>query len=209
MTPVLERRHGDCPFWPVEPTDFSFAIPRTPTPALVGSAMWALVGPRVTSTDASLTADSASEAILALLTDEDDFAQGGLRGTSGDVVLDPGCCCGLDEWRDWLLVFADQQASFGHDPDMVAVPQGSSVRVWKDASDGFTGTYLDIQRDVIKDRLIGVQQDLAGFLTALHRWAQDVAPDLADPLVADIDRRLAINVPLDFTTARTAQHEPC
>lgn len=27
---------------------------------------------------------------------------GGLQAVDGDVVIEPSCCCGLEEWRDWL-----------------------------------------------------------------------------------------------------------
>src|SRR5690349_19218545 len=48
-----------------------------------------------------------------------DFAPGSLRITAGDLVIDPGCCVGLDEWRDWARVISGEVIYLGHDPDQL------------------------------------------------------------------------------------------
>ncbi|SNY71552.1 hypothetical protein [Paractinoplanes atraurantiacus] len=56
--------------------------------------------------------------------------------------------------------------------------------------------HIDIPRDDLPKLLADVQHDLAGFLTALRPWALDIRADLADPLVAALDRRLQVSAPL-------------
>ncbi|MFI5931762.1 hypothetical protein [Actinoplanes sp. NPDC051494] len=48
--------------------------------------------------------------------------------------------------------------------------------------------------------LIEVRRDLAGFLDAVHPWARDVVPGLADPFTAAVDKRLRIS--------RSAEQDP-
>ncbi len=63
LRPVLERWSADCPFWPVERTDFWFSVPRVPTPQQVGTVVWTLIGRGVTADDLSIAATDAVEAI--------------------------------------------------------------------------------------------------------------------------------------------------
>ncbi|WP_432993888.1 hypothetical protein [Dactylosporangium sp. CA-233914] len=204
LTPVLERWSADCPFWPVDRTGFVFAVPRLPTSRQAGTVVWTLIGRSVTADDLSITAAGATDAIEAYLTCEDeDFAPGGLRVGAGDVVIDPGCCVGLDEWRDWLRVLGGEVIDLGHDPDVLVEHRGPVLRVWKDKRQLLAGElpgpadkYIDVPRAELPKLLAAVRGDLVGFLAALRPWAQSIAPELADPLIAAVDRRLRISAPL-------------
>ncbi|MEU4160397.1 hypothetical protein [Actinoplanes sp. NPDC026670] len=204
LTPVLERWSADCPFWPAEQTDFYFAVPRMPTLQQVGAVVWTLIGRSVTADDLSITATDAVEAIEKYLAcDDGDFAPGGLQMVDDNVVVDPGCCVGLDEWRDWLRVIGGEVIDLGHDPDPLIEHRGPVVRVWKDGGQLPAGSvlgpdepHIDIPRHILPNLLNAVQQDLAGFLTALRPWVQGIRSDLADPLAAAMDRRLQISEPL-------------
>ena len=204
LTPVLERWSAHCPFWPATQPDFYLPVPRIPTSQQVGTVLWTLIGRSVTADDLSTTATDAADAIEKYLTrDDGDFAPGGLRVTDDDVLIDPGCCIGLDEWRDWLRVIGGEVIDLGHDPDPLIEHRGPLVRVWKDGTQTPSGAvpdpdgaHLDIPRHALPELLGAVQQDLAGFLTALHPWALGIRADLADPLTAAVDRRLQISAPL-------------
>lgn len=204
LKPVLEQWSADCPFWPVEQADFYFAVPRMPTSQQVGAVVWTLIGRSVTADDLSITAPDAAKAIEKYLTsDDEDFAPGGLQVGSDDVVIDPGCCIGLDEWRDWLRVIAGEVIYLGHDPDALIEHRGPAVRVWKSGGQLPSGSvldpgepHIDISRHALPKLLDAVQQDLVGFLSALHPWVRGIRADLADPLAAAVDRRLQISAPL-------------
>ena len=81
--------------------------------------------------------------------------------------------------------------------------RGRVVRVWKDVGQRPSEPTLDpdephivIPRHTLPALLGTVEQDLAGFLTALHPWAWGTRAGLAGPLVAAVDRRLQISAPL-------------
>ncbi|MBN6055675.1 hypothetical protein JYK22_27335, partial [Nonomuraea sp. RK-328] len=205
MVPVLERSPAHCPFWAVEPGELLIVVPRLPTPEKVGAVVWALIERSVTDDDLSTAVANAAEAIETHLTSSDeDYAPGGLRVTAGDVVIDPGCCVGLDEWRYWLDALDGRPVYLGHDPDVWLEDRGAVLRLRRD-EDQFLpgeladqpGQYIDIPRDALPGLLEGVRQDLAGFLVALHQWAHDLVPEMADHLVLTVDRRLRVSAPLD------------
>ncbi|MFI6811903.1 hypothetical protein ACIBG7_05815 [Nonomuraea sp. NPDC050328] len=205
MTPVLDPWFDNCPFWLTRQGQSALPVPRHPTPQQVGDIMWALIGRTVTQDDLSITATTAPEAIETYLTtsDDDTHAAGGLRITSADTVIDPGCCVGLDEWRDWIDALNDQPVFLGHNPDVWLEIRGPILRLRQDNDGPQPGKqpdpseqYIDIPREALPALLQGVRQDLTGFLAALHPWAHDLAPKLADQLVQTVDRRLEISAPL-------------
>ena len=210
LTPVLER-WSDCPFWPVDQPDFFVSVPRRPTSLQVATVVWTLIGRGLTADDLSVSATEPAAAIEEYLTSEDgDFAPGGLRVAAGDVVIDPGCCVGLDEWRDWLRVPGGAVIDLGHDPDVLVEHRGPVVRVWKDKSRLLPGEepgpgdeHIDVPREALPGLLGAVRDDLAGFLAALRPWAQGVVGELADPLVTAVDRRLRISAPLGLWPTET------
>ncbi|MBB5968197.1 hypothetical protein [Planomonospora venezuelensis] len=128
--------------------------------------MWALIGRIVTDDDLSITAADVTEAIEEYLTsgDEETYAPGGLLVASGDVVINPGCCVGLDEWRDWLGALDGRPVDLGHDPDVLLENRGTVLRLWQDKDQLLRGEvpspserYIDIPRE-----------DLLGLLRGVH-----------------------------------------
>ncbi|MER5267811.1 hypothetical protein ABTZ99_37500 [Actinosynnema sp. NPDC002837] len=200
MTPVVERPVGDCPFWSVEPGEYHVEVPRSPTPSRVAVLAWALVAHGVDDVDLHADVSDAVGAVDAFLAAEDErHVPGGLRIVAGDVVADPGCCFGLDEWRTWLEVLDGEAIWLGHSPDTVVQHRGEVVRIWPNedlANPRFTGPHVDIARDALLGHLREVREDLVGFLDALGTWARSTVPDRADRFVAAVDRRLGISPPL-------------
>lgn len=90
----------------------------------------------------------------------------------------------------------------GHSHDVLVEHRGPVIRVWEDGGERAipdpNGPHIDIPRHTLPSLLGEVQQDLAGFLTALHPWAQTIRPGLADPLTAAVDSRLQISADLNL-----------
>jgi hypothetical protein len=199
MIPVVERRGDECPFWDVEPGE-SYLEVRSASGGRLGAVAWALVG----GTGGIEGARDAGDALEAFVAAGDDqyFAPGGLRVVVDETVIDPGCCAGIEEWRDWAGAVRGQAVGFGHDPDVWVECHGPVLRVWEDpvatGEPGPEARSLDFPADALPGLLLGVRQDLADFLGAAHRWALDVAPAQADAFVAALDRRLEISPAFDF-----------
>lgn len=129
-----------------------------------------------------------------LLTMPDLFAAGGFRVTdtaTGTVFVEPGCCNGLETWRDWLKVLdGSGRAYFGHDPSSVAERVGDTVRLTldADAQDGSPVTELPV--DQVRALVARAQADLRDFLGLAETWAGQHLPAHAAAVTAALARAL-------------------
>ena len=114
---------------------------------------------------------------------EDFVLPGGLRfSEAGEVKIVPGCCCGLEEWRDWLDVPNGETVWAGHNPQPGVEFTDGIIRVWRDEKDEgveFINFGVDEMRNLLKE----VESDLNGFLFRLGEWTDSVAPELKAAVV--------------------------
>jgi hypothetical protein len=143
LTPVLGRWAADCPLWPAKQTDFYVGF-RVADVAAGGDGDLDVDRTQRDRRRPVDHRDERREAIEKFLTcDDEDFAPVGLRIGDDDVVIDPRCCVGLDEWRDWLRVIGGEVIDLGHDPDPLVEHRGPVVRVWKNGGQLPAGSILD------------------------------------------------------------------
>ncbi|MFI6446671.1 hypothetical protein [Kitasatospora sp. NPDC050543] len=195
IQPVLEIYvPDDFALWPVAAlAPFSLlALGGGLSPEEVGSVMASLGHiNRDTSDDAEPVGDPLDLFLGALLDPEDVTGSGGLRieDTVTGTVLRPGCCCDLNDWREWLELGADG-IWLGHDPWPVAERLGDTVRLVPDQ--GNPGPVIELPAAELGRLLRGVQRDLAGLLRLVDGWAGAVAPGRAPALLRTIDTALKI-----------------
>ncbi|MGW2939845.1 hypothetical protein ACWDA7_51275 [Streptomyces sp. NPDC001156] len=113
LQPVLEIYASDgFTLWPVTESELYGFLPLSGAldPAEVGTAVMRIadyndIDPE-TDGRPPRPADPLGGFLHGLLTMDDLVAPGGLRisDTATGTTLLPGCCNGLDEWRDWLEV---------------------------------------------------------------------------------------------------------
>ncbi|MFF0739049.1 hypothetical protein ACFYVL_01505 [Streptomyces sp. NPDC004111] len=195
MQPVLEiLAADDFALWPVVPYESwgYLVLNGQLTPEEVGTAVMRIArcndfepeeehGPRPT--------DPLGVFLHGLLTMPDLFAAGGFRvldTTTATVFVEPGCCNGLETWRDWLeMLDGDGSASFGHDPSSMAERVGDVVRLTFDAygTDGMDGAdgadgspVIQLPVDHVRTLVEGAQQDLEDFLNLAGTWAEQHLP---------------------------------
>ncbi|MGW0904257.1 hypothetical protein [Streptomyces sp. NPDC002853] len=132
-----------------------------------------------------------------LLTAECVVAPGGLRvrDTRSGITVKPGCCFGLETWRDWQSLLEGEEPWLGHDPGPRAEVVGASVRLWPDA-DCQEGRAVEIPRERLRELLGCVQGDLTGFLKSVERWASCSFASVAGRLIATLDEAFAVSAPL-------------
>ncbi|GAA2624075.1 hypothetical protein GCM10010399_64300 [Dactylosporangium fulvum] len=129
------------------------------------------------------------------------IAPGGLTLTDTNTVITPGCCCGLEDWRDWARALDDNTPPWlGHDPTP-KMSIGDRVTVWQDTgplenhAPILSGPYLTLTRTHLADLLHGVHRDLTEFTAAFAAWAARHTMN-GSALTATIDTAFAFTAPL-------------
>ncbi|MEV0195048.1 hypothetical protein [Nonomuraea sp. NPDC050691] len=190
---VLETYDAvDFTAWPIsEPSsDRLLALSGRMSPADVGTAMavvFSYNGIPVTH------AADLTEARLEQHLDEAKrlIAPGGLRlrDTATNVDVSPGCCCGLENWRDWWNVARGQGAWLGHDPTPHITHVGHVIQL---RQHGENSPSIEITRGELSSLLTTAQRHLSGFLDLAGHWAATTTPGPAERLVSALDRHLEI-----------------
>lgn len=131
------------------------------------------------------------------------LAPGGLRfrDTTTQAEIVPGCCCGLENWREWGDVLDGKDICLGHDPDTELVYTGETVRLRQEVyarSLPLPLQELEIRLDELPALLASVQLQLEGFLDLAHRWLCDAAPQGADRILTVFDENFQIYRPLEL-----------
>ncbi|MFI6906056.1 hypothetical protein ACIBKY_32670 [Nonomuraea sp. NPDC050394] len=197
MQPVLEVYSYDgFALWPVAEVESYGYLPLNGdlSPAEVGTAVMRIaecnnVDP--TDSDPPRPADSIEAFLHGLLTMDDLFASGGLRvtDTTSGVVLLPGCCSGLEEWRDWFLAIDGAVVSFGHDPSPLVERTGDLVRMTLDAEQAGS-PIIEAPAAELRHQLNHAETDLTHFRNLVSTWAERQLPDHSTSIVTAVTRAL-------------------
>ncbi|MFG2404949.1 hypothetical protein ACGFR8_11575 [Streptomyces brevispora] len=200
MQPVLEiSAADDFALWPIGVNEsYGYLVLNGElTPAEVGTAVMRIAdcndyepeeehGPCPT--------DPLGTFLHGLLTMPDLFAAGGFRvtdTTTDTVFVEPGCCNGLETWRDRLDVLDGTGCSyFGHDPSSAAERVGDIVRLTFDAHETDGSPVIELPVDQVRRLVAGAQQDVQDFLSLAGTWAERHLPAHAGAVTAALARAL-------------------
>jgi hypothetical protein len=192
---VLESAElSDFELWPVAdlPAYRLTPISGDLSPAEVGTAVATIAD--YNDTEYMPNAD-ARELLQRTIDAECMLAQGGLRlhGPATGVTVDPGCCCGLESWRDWLDLVDGTVPWLGHDPSPRVELRDGIAHVWPTAHGG---TPIEPRVADVPGLLAQAQQQLQGFLQVVMAWATPFGEEVAAGLVDALDQHLDITRPL-------------
>jgi len=111
---------------------------------------------------------------------------------AGSTLVSPGCCCGVEYWRDWLDPGVEGFHPWcGHDPDgFFEHRPGGVMAIGYTAEDAVEVELAGLQRAVL-----AIEPALRGFLPALRRWCGEVAPELSDGVVGVVEGVFALRPP--------------
>ncbi|WP_425428692.1 hypothetical protein [Streptomyces yerevanensis] len=144
--------------------------------------------------DGPCPTDPLGTFLHGLLTMPDLLAAGGFRVTDNatdTVFVEPGCCSGLETWRDWLEVLDGTGCSyFGHDPSSVAERVGDTVRLTLDAHAKEGSPVIELPVDEVRTLVTSAQRDLQDFLSLAGTWAEQHLPAHAAAVTAALARAL-------------------
>jgi hypothetical protein len=194
--------------WPIaEREPFSWIpLSAESTDAEVGSFFARLV------TDNSIALAVDPSAILdAVVAEEELVMPGGLSIQTFPMVFGPGCCCGLEGWREWVdLVTHGTPPWLGHDPWPWAERVEDQIRVWADggSSQERTGTHVDLERSFFIQALHAVRVDLVGFLDRAAEWSISHSFPRSRELAQRLDTAFQIRAPIPPLALSSAGHAP-
>ncbi|WP_327436646.1 hypothetical protein OG279_38345 (plasmid) [Streptomyces sp. NBC_01201] len=200
MQPVLEiSAADDFALWPVgEHESYGYLVLNGElTPAEIGTAVMQIAACNDSEPEEEhgpCPTDPLGTFLHGLLTMPDLFSAGGFRVTDNatdTVFVEPGCCNGLETWRDWLEVLnATGYSYFGHDPSSMAERLGDIVRLTLDAHETDNSPVIELSVDQIRTLVTGAQQDLQDFLSLAETWAEQHLPTHAAVVTAALARAL-------------------
>ncbi|WP_461712295.1 hypothetical protein [Streptomyces sp. DSM 41013] len=197
MEAVLETYDAtDFALWPVadSPADHLLALSGRLSVREIGTSMAVLTSYNKSDDEApARDLETSTGQVSQLLTTDRVIAPGGIRirETSTGVTAPPGCCFGLENWRDWLELMNGEEPWLGHDPAPRTEHTGTTVRLWPDAEHP-GGLPIELPLAQLPNLLSSVQLQLVAFLASVKKWASRYAPPLADALVTKLDEDLAI-----------------
>ncbi|WP_329620007.1 hypothetical protein OG357_05205 [Streptomyces sp. NBC_01255] len=204
MQPVLEIYTPDgFDLWPVADFEQFGLLPLSGglSPAEVGTAVMRIAGCNDIDPDGDRPprpADAIDSFLHGLLTFDDVIAAGGLRvtDTSTGVSFQPGCCDGLEDWRDWhRFVQGGDVLGFGHDPaSPVAERFGDTVRLTVNA-DRSDSPVIELPVTELRHLLAGAERDLTDFLALAADWSSRHLPAHCTSVTAALARVLDLSGP--------------
>ncbi|MFI5762456.1 hypothetical protein ACIA8F_16120 [Streptomyces sp. NPDC051563] len=169
------------------------------SPAEVGAAVASIAG--WNDADARLPprpADPLASFLHGLLTLDELFVAGGLEvtDTAAGVTFQPGCCDGLEDWRDWhRLADGGSLLGFGHDPvSPVAERSGRTVRLTVNEQQG-DSPVIELSVAELLGLLDVAERHLAGFLALATDWMPHHLPGHRGPVTAALARALDLPAP--------------
>jgi hypothetical protein len=150
---------------------------------------------------AAVVADSNDIPLGDLATAEHLIAPGGLILTDATSEIVPGCCSGLENWRDRAHALSGGEPPWlGHDPTP-KMSIGDPITVWQDTGSPGSHTpipssdHVTLTRAHLADLLEGVHHDLTAFTLALAAWATRHTLD-GPAFTATIDTAFHFTAPL-------------
>lgn len=201
MDAVLETYDvTDFSLWPVadSPANHLLALSGRLSVREIGTVMAVLTSyNKSDEEDRARGSEDCMEQVSQLLTTDQVIAPGGVRilDASTGVTAPPGCCFGLENWREWLDFMNGEDPWLGHDLTPRIEHTGATVQLVFDATQP-DGLPIELPLARLPELLGSVQAELVAFLASVREWATRCAPPLADALVAKLDEDLTIGAPL-------------
>jgi hypothetical protein len=145
-------------------------------------------------------AGTAAELLTRLTAEECLVAPGGIRlhdAESGTTIV-PGCCCGLEEWREWARLGNREMPWMGHDPDPDGEFGATTFSLWPDVGRRAAPAVVPFTR--LRGLLEKVRNDLTGFMWLAGEWSERQAPGTGAALRRKLDEDFHLSAP--FSPAR-------
>lgn len=143
-----------------------------------------------------LVEESASETLKAFIANKGFVLSGGLLFTENDKIkVGPGCCCGLENWHEWLEVPSGKhQIWTGHDPESLIEINDGTIKIWQDRDKKDEEFSIEFTVDEMNEKLAKVERNLKDFLFRLGQWTKYIEPSLENQVVKHFAENMNINI---------------
>ena len=114
--------------------------------------------------------------VRGLLAREEQILPGGLMVIKGDYIIEPSCCCGLEDWREWYWALeGDGSPWLGHDPSPAAEPLPSGVLLHTDMDNEAEDETLPITYEELAAALEKAEETFNEFSLRLETWLTEIS----------------------------------
>lgn len=120
---------------------------------------------------------SIAEVARALLKAQTLVLPGGLLARTHIIEISPGCCCGLENWREWYGVTPNGTPPWlGHDPSPWVECKTDNAVLWADGDLGDQSPYVEVSYSEITHALRSAHIAMIGFADKLSKWISEDVP---------------------------------
>jgi len=128
---------------------------------------------------------------------------GGLGILDGGILeITPGCCCGLEDWRDLLTIPEGDSPWMGHDPNPSCTFAEDRIRFVGDAE---TEDYIEMSLHDVVDDLRQFHVTLERFISSLKAWLLKLGVTEIAAFMRKFDNSFAISADTRLSPADQEQ----
>ena len=143
-----------------------------------------------------LIKESAVETLQTFISEEDFVMPGGLAFKKNDeLIITPGCCCGLEEWNTWFEVPNGETSIWnGHDLITEIEIENEQIRVYEYAENEIEKSSIEFSVSEMTELLLNAEKDLKDFLVRLAQWTNKIEPSLEKQVVNHFAKNMNIDL---------------
>lgn len=183
------------PFWEIIQVDSYFTNIRLYSETNfdeIGAIMFKCCSP----IDDEVVIQNAKDALKHFIDDEGFVLSGGLIfRENGEEKFGPSCCCGLEDWDQWLDV-PNGKTNFwnGHDPSCAVEINEGKIKIWQDEQLKNENPSIEFSAEEFVEKMAQVEKDLKDFLMRLSQWTNQVEPSLEKQVVSYFAKNMNIKI---------------
>jgi hypothetical protein len=162
----------------------------------IGSVMYVACNYNSYESADEIIKETAVETLRAFVSEESIVLPGGLEFKENDEVkVTPGCCCGLEDWIDWLEIKKGENNIWnGHDPFALVENDGQIIKIWEDKENKNESPSIEFTVEELTNNMKIIERDLKDFLIRLAQWTKNIEPELEKQVVNYFARNMHIDV---------------
>ncbi len=138
--------------------------------------------------------ETALETLNEFVANEGFVLEGGLLFKENDETkIIPGCCCGLEDWKEWLDVPSGKCGIWtGHDPESLIEINDGNIKIWQDRKNKNENQSIEFTVEEMFEKLKQVEKDLQNFLFRLKQWINHIEPSLEKEVIYHFAKNMNI-----------------